>query len=338
MNTLKRFAAADALILLTGPARASYSLYLDVHVCCGGTISACSVPPEKMLVGFAYCRAQCDAFVSAGPSYAYSQAAGMCGSDGVTSYTLNGATCEGTEEPECAAAGVMLRAGLSGGGFVRNGFSSLNAFGAEEGEAFTSNHYSQSFADWSDDSLERWRSYLARNAIAKETGIAVWPRNPFARSLEWLYNALAGAKKPAVTQVTGPFKNLDSSPETVGSAQYQDDFAGKIIPFLRGPEAAGPADGSDDVATGNNFVQAYCKEASAGSIAPSFGISYNSLYGGQAESTGLKIERFPDGRAVFTDSSNTHWTFRPYGPVSGKGDHYYRPQPGSGYRLVYGNI
>ena len=53
-----------------------------------------------------------------------------------------------------------LQSGLSGGGFVLNGFS-LNAFGAEEGEAFFSSHNS-SFADWSDDSADAGATRRAR--------------------------------------------------------------------------------------------------------------------------------------------------------------------------------
>ena len=244
-------------------------------------------------------------------------------------------------------AGYLLSANCSGGGsgsgswfggsaFSLEPFARLNPFGPEEGEAFYSGHYGSGLEDWRDDALERWRAYLARNALAKETGVFIGPDNPFARSLEWLYRALAGSKQPAA-QVAGTFTNLDSSPETASSARYQEDFVGKTVPLLRGEDASGPADGGFSAVSGNNHVAAHCQSEPALSIPPSFGVSYDSLYGGRSETIGLALERFPDGRAVFTDGSNTRWTFRPYGKLSPKkGDNYYRPPLGSPYRLLLG--
>ena len=83
---------------------------------------------------------------------------------------------------------------------------------------------------------------------------------------------------------------------------------------------------------GNNRVDLGCAARPGKSIPPVFGLYYNSLYGGQSESAALKIEQFPDGRAVFTDPDNVRWTFRPH--KAGSAGDYYRSPPGSPYRLA----
>ena len=80
-------------------------------------------------------------------------------------------------------AGQVINAYCSGGpDFATDDnpfdFRKINFAGYEKGLPFYTRHYSDSFASWEEEARERWRSYLYRNAIARETGIAVWPDNP----------------------------------------------------------------------------------------------------------------------------------------------------------------
>ncbi len=336
MNAFRRFAAL-ALLFFAVKANASFSLYLDYDVCCNAVsygIPVCTVKTEPSLVGFAYCQSQCDSFTSSAYSSGYAQAAALCGGAGfITSYSFHGATCVGTSEPECASAEAMLRAGPGSSLFVGNGFGSANQYCVAQGASCLSGHY--------DDLLQFDQDFQAHNSASlwrKEmpdgTWIIPYRDNPFAKPMEALYALFAG-KKPAkgyVTQVS----EYDGNVVSKAVADY--DNASINPGILKTDDPAVGAYASAVLPPGNNTVPIVCNAPAPSSIAPSYGLAYNSMYGGQSESTALKVERFPDGRAVFTDSSNTRWTFRPYGDLAEKGDFYYRPPPGSSNRLVYGDI
>jgi len=213
----------------------------------------------------------------------------------------------------------------------------LDPFGAENGAAFFSPHYGSGFEDWRDDAAERWRSYLARNAIGKATGIAVWPGDPLARGLEWFYARLSGGKEREKVPAS-PFQDYDYAPVGKAQADYERGLVDHEM-LKRDDPVMGPPSGAAPEPPGNMREQAACAAQSKGSIAPVFGVAYNSMYGGRSETAGMKVELFPDGRAVYTDDSATRWTFRPYGAtLPGKGDAHYRAPPGFAGRLVYGDI
>ncbi|MBI4655638.1 MAG: hypothetical protein HY746_02705 [Elusimicrobia bacterium] len=235
----------------------------------------------------------------------------------------------------CQGSGGGSVSGSDVSGFFPNGFGSLNPFW-ETGSPFFSKHYSTDFSEWIDDSRERWRSYLARNYIAKETGIAIWPNNPFATTLEWLYRVLKGLNKQTAHPASF-FPSLDSSPATEEQLNYETDY---LIPpevEYKG-QVEGPLAGSEDEITGNNNLCLGGMNISEGSISPSYGMFYNSVYGGIGETANMKIEQFPDGRVIFTDSSNTRWTYRPYGKFNpdASNDIHYRSPIGSASDLTYG--
>ena len=209
-------------------------------------------------------------------------------------------------------------------------FNRLSPFGPETGNSFFSLRYGESFRDWSDDARERWQAYLIRNRLAK-AGITVWPNNPAAALVEWFYKVLSGLNRQ--TARVSLFPTLTGDPVSKAVADYEgavvDPIDLKKDDPVIGPLASAVPD-SNELNLGGDC-------ANCASIAPGYALNYSSLYGGQYEALALKVERFQDGRAVFTDASNTRWTFRPYG-VLGEGDNYYRPPLGSAYRLVYGGI
>ncbi|MCM2268198.1 MAG: hypothetical protein NDI60_10550 [Elusimicrobiales bacterium] len=237
--------------------------------------------------------------------------------------------------PVCNTGGLGSGGGdtsLPGqGGYYE--FNRLSLFGAENGSSFFTLRYGDSFRDWSEEARARWQSYLIRNRLAK-AGITVWPDNPAAALIEWFYKVFKGlesSSRPAAL-----FNNLDGSPVEKATAEFEPNYVDQeVLEFDLPVIGAGASPVGELESNRQSFM---CEVQSKKSIPPSFGMSYDSMYGGQYETAGLKIEVFADGRAVFTDSANTRWPFRPYGPLPAKGDHYYSPPRGSSYRLVYGDI
>lgn len=212
-------------------------------------------------------------------------------------------------------------------------FNRLSLFGAESGSSFFTLRYGDSFRDWSEEAQARWQSYLIRNRLAK-AGITVWPDNPAAALIEWFYKVFKGLE--SFSRPAALFNNLDGSPVEKTTAEFEPNYVDQEVLEFDLPVVGAGASPVGELE--NNNQSFMCEAQAQKSIPPSFGMSYDSMYGGQYETAGLKIEVFGDGRAVFTDSSNTRWPFRPYGPLPAKGDHYYNPPHGSAYRLVYGDI
>jgi RHS repeat-associated protein len=212
-------------------------------------------------------------------------------------------------------------------------FNRLSLFGAESGNSFFTLRYGDSFRDWSEEARARWQSYLIRNRLAK-AGITVWPDNPAAALIEWFYKVFKGlesSSRPAAL-----FNNLDGSPVENTTAEFESNYVDPEVLKKDDPVLDLQASEVTRLESVEEDLGGMC--APPASMAPGFRLNYSSLRGGQYETAGLKIEVFPDGRAVFTDSSNTRWPFRPYGSLPAKGDHYYSPPRGSVYRLVYGDI
>jgi RHS repeat-associated protein len=262
---------------------------------------------------------------------------------------LDGETCRAIAPSDACnyLSGQLLSASCSGGGggggswFDGAGLPSarasvLDPFGAESGSAFFSRHYGSGFEDWRDDAAERWRSYLARNAIGKATGIAIWPDDPLANGLEWLYARLSGGKERKKVPAS-LFPDYDNAPVSKAQSDYERGLVDHEMLRMEDPPAGSLA--SPVPPPGNMNHQVACAAQNSASIAPAFGVEYNSMYGGRSETTGMKIELFPDGRAIYTDAAATRWTFRPYGEtLPDKGDAHYRAPPGFAGRLVYGGV
>ncbi|PIU19507.1 MAG: hypothetical protein COT18_07130, partial [Elusimicrobia bacterium CG08_land_8_20_14_0_20_59_10] len=232
---------------------------------------------------------------------------------------------------ECYSA-VSVSCGSGGGGttggakitsFFNYGQVSFTPF--ETGTPHVSRHYSGNFADYGKETELR-------------NGITAWllARGEYrdleflGRLVEWFYDlfmrlghnnvseAVSILDFARVNHVTARFETLLESLEAkhdYPEGQLQEEFR---------------------LAFGNNRIDIGCMAKAGKSIPPVFSLYYNSLYGGQAESTALKIEQFPDGRAVFTDVNNARWTFRPYKAKSSGAYDYYRPPLASPYRLALG--
>ncbi len=181
----------------------------------------------------------------------------------------------------------------------------VNLTGPDTGNAFLTSNNANSFSDW-----DQYRRELA----------------------------CARARMRGDTEASGDcINNLDGGVSTVPELDFvNSNFKVEDFPSADRIEGSSFA---DYLASGNNDVCLGGLSGAHNSIPPSFGLFYNSLYGGQAETTALKLEQFPDGRVVFTDFGNTRWTFRPYGKINiERGDNYFRSPLGATYRLVYGDI
>ena len=206
-------------------------------------------------------------------------------------------------------------------------FNRISPFGPASGESFFTLRYGDSFSDWQEEAMARWRSYLIRNRLAK-AGIFVTPNNPAASLIEWFYKVFSSFNKTK-EQPASLFATIDNSPVDKASSNFEANYVDPEF-FLKDDPAIGPLAGNmAEVESNEQDIGGRC--APEGSIAPGFRMRYSSLFGGQYETVGLKIEQFPDGRAVFTDSADTRWTFRPY---AGAATGYYRPPLGSPYRLA----
>ncbi|OIO02707.1 MAG: hypothetical protein AUJ51_05850 [Elusimicrobia bacterium CG1_02_56_21] len=228
--------------------------------------------------------------------------------------------------PVCYAgggAGDTSKLGLSG----YYDFNRLSPFGAETGSPFFTLRYGDSFRDWHEESIARWRAYLIRNRLAKQ-GIFVRPDTPAAALIEWLCNVMGGSGK-AKERSASLFATLDDSPVDKASSEFEYNYIDPEF-FNKDDPAIGPLAGNM-AELESNEVDLGGQCAPAASVAPGFRLRYSSMFGGQYETESLRIEQFPDGRVVFTDSGNTRWAFRPYEEGRFR---YYRQPAGSPYRLA----
>lgn len=180
------------------------------------------------------------------------------------------------------------------------------------------------------------------NLTGPDTGNAFLTRNNANSFSDWdQYKrelACARARMRGGAEARGSCINdLDGGVPTAPELDFvESNFKAEELP---GADPTVGGSFADHLASGNNGVCLGSLKGPKNSIPPSFGLFYNSLYGGQAETTALKLEQFPDGRVVFTDPGNTRWTFRPYGKINLEtGDNYFRSPLGATYRLVYGDI
>ena len=204
----------------------------------------------------------------------------------------------------------------SGGLFGQNQISEL---GRETGDAFYSPNGARANQARFSDAEARFDSWSELSWFGR--GVPSWFAKRAAALGENLYRFLGGDKNGDKNERVEKKFSKSWATKDVGS---------KPVP------PAGPAASNVPGSVKENVAK-IC--APPGSIAPGYSMYYDSMYGGQAETTALKIERFPDARAVFTDPSNTRWTFWPYGEIDKeKGDNYYRPPLGASSRLVFGDI
>jgi len=198
----------------------------------------------------------------------------------------------------------------------------VNALGLAAGGAFYTPRYGSGFASW-------YQNYDAFRSGWPEISWFSSSRPPMRKPgfVEAIVNKVRKVfvpKKqdpPTDEQISLEFKRWWIKPEEL---KKSDPTIGRLAGAVPAPE--------------NQNIDLNCSAKHGASIPPVYGMFFNSMYGGQAESTALKVERFPDGRAVYTDGSNTRWTYRPYGALGEKGDFYYRPPLGTSSRLVYGEI
>ena len=231
--------------------------------------------------------------------------------------------------PACSSARLTRCGGgldAAGAGGAPNGglldAARVNGLGLVSGSAFYSPRYGSGFYDW-------YQNYDAFRSGWPEISWFYRPRPALRRSglvetaVNTLRKILIGKKQapPTDEQISRNFKRAWVNPEEL---KKSDPVMGTIPGSVPAP--------------GNQNVSLNCSAKPGASIPPVYGMFFNSLHGGQAESSAMKVERFPDGRAVYTDSSNTRWTYRPYGALGEKGDFYYRPPLGASDRLVYGDI
>ncbi|MEA3307643.1 MAG: hypothetical protein U9Q34_07645, partial [Elusimicrobiota bacterium] len=215
------------------------------------------------------------------------------------------------------------------------GFRNLDPFGPERGLPFFTLHYGDSFKNWSDEARERWRSYLYRNSIAKNTGIAVWPDNPFYKFIEWFYRLTKPFDKNK-ERPAGLFASLDNSGETKSSLEYQKQYVAGDLKSFEPEYISGRLASEVSQVTGNNEQSLSCTQDAQGSIAPYFGINYNSLYGGYSDTASLSIKKDKDGNFVFTDGPSKY-PFKPYSAFDVKMKKaYFMPPAGTDYKLVWG--
>ena len=213
--------------------------------------------------------------------------------------------------PVCGGGGAGGGARITS--FFNYGQVSFTPF--ETGAPFVSRHYSDNFADYDRETVDRCQ------VVAGQVENGEYPEgdNLGKRVVNKFYRMLAGV--PGVKTAFGC-----SAPIT--------DAAAAFSRLLLAHSDEKPRESSENAFDSLaeipmcNFSQTMGEK----SIAPSYGMYYRSL-SGQAETTGLRIEQFPDDRAVFTDANNVRWTFRQARKDSG-GDSYYRAPPGSPYQLA----
>ena len=267
---------------------------------------------------------------AAGPLYAQSvDCSGTLLSWSITNPEL-AASCycvSDTQPPVCTGGGGggdAAKLGLSG----YYDFNRLSPFGPETGSPFFTLRYGDSFRDWHEEAMARWRAYLIRNRLAKN-GIFVSPSNPAAALIEWLYRALGGFNNPK-ERPASLFPTLDGAPEKKESYEFIGNYVDQEFLKKDDPTVGSLAGNIAELESNEVDLGGQCTPR--GSVAPSFRLRYSSLFGGQYETEDLKIEQFPDGRAVFMDSGNTRWTFR---PDEEGGFKYYRQPAGSPYSLAF---
>jgi len=222
---------------------------------------------------------------------------------------------------ECQSA-VITSCGLGGSGTSAGGGKVLSFFNNgdisfthwETGAPFINPHYSNRSAKYERETEDRCQAVAAQMEDgARQEG------DGFGRKL--------------VAQVSRVFGGAAVRIRCV------DDFSEAAAAFrglLNKSLSERPSDRSENSPDSTSEVEecGFRVSQNRKSIAPSYGIYYRSK-SGQAETSGLKIEEFPDGRAVFTDADNVRWTFRKDKEFQ-DGDSYYRAPLGSPYQLVRG--
>lgn len=210
----------------------------------------------------------------------------------------------------------------SGGGAGGSKILSLFNYGRvsfthwETGDSFVSPHHSDSFSRFKREAEDRCQAIAAQlDESARQGG-----GNFGSKLVAKFYRVFGG---------------------TSGRGECSTDFSEAAAAFkelLKASFVAKPSDHSENAPDAASEVEKcnFNVSQSRKSIAPNYGIFYRSK-SGQAETSGLKIEEFPDGRAVFTDADNVRWTFRKDNkPLDGES--YYRASLGSPYQLVRGKL
>ncbi|MGD9641940.1 MAG: RHS repeat-associated core domain-containing protein [Elusimicrobiales bacterium] len=224
----------------------------------------------------------------------------------------------------CVSSDQMPVCDTAGGSGGEEKFGNFNFgrfvwLGPESGEARYTRHYGDSFAGYELETRLRWqiRAWLiARGEYPSEGSLG-------ARLVEWFYKRLSGKT------AAGGISALDGEPLSGPAGDFES-----LLYRLRG-EVPRDLLGNSPDPLAENFVCVAGGAQAVRSIPPAYGIFYRSM-SGQAEINALRIEQLPDGRAVFTDENNVHWTFRPYKTKSSGAYDYYRPPLGSPYRLALG--
>ncbi len=315
-----------------GRARASwtysgtYSWHVTATCCSGGTCSTGGVSGGDNLLQGGLSAADC-AYLKTSLGGALTTIRAV--------YQSQLALCQASA---CTCSGDFQIGNSRCSGFDDFGAGSFNGQGAfsqtGEGVAQFSPHYTSDFEEWSTDAMARWRAFRARNALVQSEGVNIWPNGRFGGLVEGIYNKIAARQKARPAPL---YPSLDGS----SAPESSDEYAGHYVDYkmLKADEPSYAQLAGESLLNGELEKQPGCGCQPSASVAPGYSIQYNSLRGGQYEAAEQKVERFPDGRSVFTDDGNTRWIFRPYGSADReKGDNYYKPPPGCAYRLVYGDI
>lgn len=215
----------------------------------------------------------------------------------------------------------------SGGGgnnsltFGNNNYGRVLLVGPDTGEPFVNFLWQNRFSDFNKDANLRWQLKAWRIMHGLSTEDVTFGERLIEMFCRWMSCAAAdtisGLDGASVSNETAAFERLmllmskEARPDSVKNSP--DAFTdasvcvgGKILPVT--------------------------------SVPPSYSMFYRSS-SGQAESNAQKLQRFPDGRVVFTDADNVLWAFRPNAlAITDKGDYHYRSPVGSPYRLVFGEV
>jgi len=232
---------------------------------------------------------------------------------------------------ECYSA-VSATCGSGGGGTTGGAkITTLFNYGQvsftppETGAPFVGRHYSGNFSDY--DKETELRAGITAWLLARGEYTSLEYLN---RLVDWFYNLFMRLGKNNFNKAVSI---LDFARVSHATARFETLLENLEQAF---DEPEGQIRREFASLFGDNQINIACLAAAGKSIPPAFSLNYNSLYGGQTESAGLKIEQFPDGRAVFTDASGVRWTFRPPKTGGGGAYEYYRPPSASPYRLALG--
>ena len=221
--------------------------------------------------------------------------------------------CNSAVNLNCGSGGGGTIGGAKGTTFFNYGQVLLTHW--ETGEPLVSPHYSDNFPKLDRETVDRCQA-VAEQVEGDEVSEG---ENFGSKVVDEFYRIFSGI--PGI-------KTLE------GCSAPVSDAAADFYRLMRAYSDEKPRESSENAFDPLAEIPMcnFYREMGAQSIAPSYGMYYRSL-SGQAETTGLRIEQFPDGRSVFTDAGNVRWTFRQSRKGSGGGN-YYRVPPGSPYQLA----